>query len=189
MKLSDGASQRIKEKLDLLKTRKGHKRLTSDILFPSKQREIDRGFANQYADELDRKIKELEPLIRSLRSHIDYIGDPDKFVAAYLLIGKSYTSLKAVSLLLRQGYSFQIVELTRSSMESLHLAALFFEDGQGELLKKWFEGEIIGNRKAREGMNTADSAETGGGSAIAARHRRADSVATRRMQTGWVGDA
>lgn len=155
MKLSDGAAQRTKEKLDKLKTRVGHKKLLSDILFPSKQKELNRQFVNQYADRLDKKIKGVEPLMRSLRSHIDYIGDPDKFVAAYLLIGKSYTSLKAVSILIRQGYSFQIVEIIRSSMESLNLSALFFEDGQEELLKKWFEGEIVGNRKAREVLNAS----------------------------------
>lgn len=155
MKLSDGVDQRIKEKLDKLKTRIGHKKLISDVLFPAKQRDQNRQVANQYADILDKKIKEIEPLIRSMKSHIDFIGDPDKFVAAYLLIGKSYTSLKTVSLLLREGYSFQIVELTRSSMESLNLAALFFENGQEELLKKWFEGEIIGNRKAREVLDAA----------------------------------
>lgn len=155
MKLSDGAAQRIKEKVDKLKTRIGHKKLISDVLFPAKQREQNRQIANQYADVLDKKIRESEPLIRSMKSHIDFIGDPDKFVAAYLLIGKSYTSLKAVLLLLRQGYSFQIVELTRSSLESLNLAALFFEDGQEELLKKWFEGKIVGNRKAREVLNAA----------------------------------
>lgn len=150
MRLRDGTSQRIKEKLDKLKSRVGHKKLISDVLFPSKQREQNHRAANQYADVLDRKIKEIEPLIRSLKKHIDFIGDPDKFVAAYLLIGKSYTSLKAISILLRQGYSFQVVELVRSSIESINLSMLFFEDGQEDQLAKWFDGEIVGNKKARE---------------------------------------
>ncbi len=155
MKLRDGVDKRIKEKLNLLKTRAGHKKLLSDIFFPSKQRERDRQIALRYASILDDKLKKLEPLIRSLRSHIDYIGDPDKYVAAYLLIGKSYTTLKAINLLVREGYSFQITELVRSSMESLHLVALFLENDQEKLVKKWFEGEIIGNRTAREAMNKA----------------------------------
>lgn len=155
MKLTDDVAQRIKQKVDFLKTRAGHKKLISDIFFPSKQKEKDRQNANLYGDFLDKKIKAIEPLIRSLRSHIDYIGDPDKFVAAYLLIGKSFTSLKAVSILVRQGYSFQITELVRSSIESLDLSMLFFEDGQEEVLKKWFNGEIVGNRKTREALNAA----------------------------------
>lgn len=155
MKLKDDVANRIKEKLDLLKTRKGHKKLIFDLFFPSKEKEKARRIAEQYADILDKKIVSLEPLIRSLRSHIDYIGDQDKFVAAYLLIGKSYTSLKAVAILVKQGYSFQIVEIVRSSMESLHLAALFLEDGQEKLLEQWFNGKIIGNQTAREVLDKA----------------------------------
>lgn len=155
MKLKDGVSDRIKEKIRLLKTRAGHRKLISDLLFPSREKEKSRQIATQYADILDKKIKDLEPLIRLLRSHIDYIGDPDKFVAAYLLIGKSFTSLKAIAILVRQGYSFQIVELVRSSIESLNLAVLFLENGQEKLLNQWFSGEIIGNSTAREILNTA----------------------------------
>lgn len=153
MKLRDEVGKRIKERLDKLKTRAGHKKLISDVLFPLKETGKNRLIVASYADSLEGKIKELEPLIRSLRSHIDYIGDPDKFVAAYLLIGKSYTSLKAVVVLARQGYSFQIVEIVRSSMESLHLADLFFEERQEKLLQQWFDGKIIGNKAAREVLN------------------------------------
>ena len=155
MKLRDGVGDRIKEKLDLLKSRVAHNKLLSDLLFPSKEREKARQIVGCYADVLEKKITELEPLMRSMCSHIDYIGDPDKFVAAYLLIGKSFTSLKAVTVLVRQGYSYQIVEIVRSSMESLSLAALFLEEGQEKLLEQWFGGEIIGNRTAREVLNTA----------------------------------
>jgi len=155
MKLKEEVSKRIKEKLELLKTRKGHKKVMSDLLFPSKEKEKDRQVAELYANDLDKKIKEIQPLLRSLRSHIDWIGDPDKFVSAYLLIGKSYMTLKAVSALVRKGYSFQIVELVRSSMESLNLSHLFFEDGQENVLQKWFKGEIVGNSTAREALNKA----------------------------------
>lgn len=176
MKLKDGVGDRIKEKLDLLKTRKGHKKLISDILFPSKQREGDRKLAEHYADVLDKKIKEVESLVRALRKHIDYIGDPDKYVAAYLLIGKAHTSLKAIAILVRQGYSFQIVETVRSSLEALSLAALFLEEGQEKLLKHWFSGEIIGNRTAREVMGKAVNkmSQASGGGTIPMREALAD---------------
>lgn len=155
MKLRDEVSGRIRQKLDSLKTRIGHKKLLSDILFPSKEKERDRQIANKYADVLDEKIKTIETLIRLLHSHIDYIGDPDKFVAAYLLIGKSYVTLKAITVLARLGFSYQIVELVRSSIESLNLANLFLEEGQEDNLKRWFNGEIIGNRTAREVLDAA----------------------------------
>lgn len=154
MKLGDEVNIRIKDRLDKLKTRAGHKKLMSDVLFPFREKERNRQVAENYADTLEDKIKELEPLIRSLRSHIDYIGDPDKFVAAYLLIGKSYMSFKAVVVLVRQGYSFQIVEIVRSSIESLHLADLFLEEGQEKLVQQWFNGKIIGNKTARKVLNT-----------------------------------
>ncbi len=155
MKLKDEVSDRIKEKIKLLKSRKAHKKVISDVLYPSRQKEKNRRIAESYADDLDKKIKVINPLIRSLRSHIDYIGDSDKFVASYLLIGKAYTSLKAVSILVRQGFSFQIVEIVRSSIESLSLVALFLEEGQEKLLEQWFNGGIISNRMARDVMNAA----------------------------------
>lgn len=155
MKIKDEVGSRIKEKLDSLKTRNGHKKLISDMMFPSKQKELDRTIVNGYADDLDTRIKQLEPLIRSLRSHIDYIGDPDKFVAAYLLIGKSFISLKSIAVLVRIGFSYQIIELVRSSMESLTLMAAFLEDGQEKLIEQWFNGKIIGNGKAREILDLA----------------------------------
>lgn len=168
MKLKDGVGDRIKEKIKLLKSRVARKKVISDILYPSREKEKDRHIANSYAEILDKKIKEIEPLIRSLRSHIDYIGDPDKFVAAYLLIGKAYTSLKVTTVLAKQGYSFQIVEIVRSSIESLNLAALFFEEGQEKLLKQWFNGEIIGNREARKVLDIAVNkvSQANGGGAV-----------------------
>lgn len=154
MKIKDEVGDRIKAKLDLLKTRVEHKKVISDVLLPSRGKERAHQVVGKYADNLEKRIKVLEPLIRSMKSHIDYIGDPDKFVAAYLLVGKVYTSLKAIALLAKEGYSFQIVEIVRSSMESLSLVALFLEDGQEKLLERWFGGEIIGNRIAREVLNT-----------------------------------
>ena len=62
-------------------------------------------------------------------------------------------SLKSVAILARQGYSYQTVEIIRSSMESLSLAALFLEDGQENLMKQWFGGKIVGNKKTREVLN------------------------------------
>lgn len=155
MKISDQVADRINEKLKRLKTRDGHKKLISDIFYPSRQRDIDRKVANEYADKLQPMINELEVLVKSLRAHIDYIGDPDKYVAAYLLIGKSFTTLKSLNILVKEGFSFQIIELIRSSIESLNLAAYFLEDGTENILKRWFNGEIINNNTARQGLNNA----------------------------------
>lgn len=155
MRISDDVEKRIKEKLDKLKTKAGYKMFQSDLLFPSRQKAKDRKIAEEYSERMETKLKELNPLIRSMRSHIDYIGDPDKYVAAYLLIGKSYSSLNAIIHLLKLGYSFQIVELVRSSMESLYLASLFFEEGQEDKLERWFKGDIIRNRDARKALSKA----------------------------------
>lgn len=147
--------ERIKNKLARLKTRAGQKMLKVDLFSPMREKEKDRLIVRRYSDTLDQKIKVLEPLIRSLRSHIDYIGDQDKLVAAYLLIGKSFMALKSITLLVRKGYSFQAIELIRSSIESLQLAHLFLEDRQQKKLEKWFYGEIVPNRKARKALSSA----------------------------------
>ncbi|MBU1256795.1 hypothetical protein KKA49_03865 [Patescibacteria group bacterium] len=149
MKLRDEVGIRIKTKLDKLKSRIGHSKLISDVLFPSRKKEQDRQVVCLYTENLERKLTELEPLIKSLRYHIGFIGDQNKFVASYLLIGKAYSSLKAVVALARQGYSFQIVEIIRSSMESLGLVVFFLENGHEDVLKQWFSGKVISNKTAR----------------------------------------
>jgi len=132
--------------------------LLSDIFFPLKEKEKNQRIINQHTDALDKKIKLLEPLIRHLRKHIDYIGHPDKFVAAYLLIGKSCMSLKASLLLDKHGFSYQMVEIVRSSIESLNLASLFLEDEKDKYVKQWFEGKIIRNEVARDELGKAINA-------------------------------
>lgn len=150
-------AESIKEKIRRLKTRAGHEKLLSDPLYPSKEKENDRQTAERYAVVLDGRLKELEPLIRSLKSHIGFIGDNDKYVASYLLIGKSYTNLKAISLLVRNGYASQILELVRSGMESLYLVATFLEDGQEKLVSTWFEGKLVPNSVSREILDKASN--------------------------------
>jgi hypothetical protein len=148
--LRDDVGKRIEERLSKLKTRVAHRKLISDFQFPMKTRRVNTQIVESYLEELKVKIAELEPLIKSLRRHIDYIGDNDVLVAAYLLIGKSLFSLKAIMLLAREGYSFQIVELTRSSIESLELSMFLLEDSQKDSADKWFKGEIISNRRVRQ---------------------------------------
>jgi hypothetical protein len=154
-KLKDDVGLRIKEKLDLLGKHSGKKKVASDPLFPSVERDKARVIVENYADIMEEKISELDSLVRASGLHIKYIGDQNKFVAAYLLIGKSLTSLKAALVLVRQGYSFQVVEIVRSSIESLDLVALFLTDGQEELLQKWFGGEIVQNNVARQTLDDA----------------------------------
>ena len=92
---------------------------------------------------------DIESLLKAYRKHIPRIWDQTKYVASYLLIGKAFNNLITINIIARAGSSHELVEISRSAIESLDLAILFLEDTNGTLLKKWFKGEIIKNAKSR----------------------------------------
>jgi hypothetical protein len=67
-----------------------------------------------------------------------------------LLFGKTSQSFRALFLLAREGYSYEVMEILRGIIESVQLVHLFLnEEENSPHLKKWFSGEIIQNEIAR----------------------------------------
>ncbi len=71
--------------------------------------------------------------------------------ASYLLFCQAVQHFEAIFVLAARGLSIQACEMLRAIGEALDLIPLFLEERQDHpKLKKWFEGEIIPNREARE---------------------------------------
>lgn len=155
MKLKDEVGVRIKAKIDLLNTHKGLKMHAIDPTYSRTEKDQNIKIINSFIDDLEKKIHKVEPLIRSMNSHIKHIGGQDRFVASYLLIGKSFSSLKLVSFMAKKGFSYQINEIVRSTHESLSLAGTFLGDLKEKRVKQWFKGKIISHEVSRKVRNAA----------------------------------
>jgi hypothetical protein len=122
-------------------------------LAPTKEREADRGKVTGEIERLEGIFLEVLPHIRKIRSHIATLMEHTNLVACYFLLGKTAQSIRAIFLLGREGFHQEVMEIVRSSREALDLVGLFLREGpDSQLLKKWFEGEIVENEKARKAM-------------------------------------
>lgn len=102
-------------------------------------------------DMLDKKFQILVPFVREIKKHLkEGISERTKFSACFLLYHKVVQGWNAIKLLAEAGYYQESMELFRSIKENCDLANLFIFEIDGENLKKWFDGEIIQNRVARE---------------------------------------
>jgi hypothetical protein len=82
------------------------------------------------------------------------ILEPSRLSAFYFLFGKVSNGLDAIFVLAREGFYYELMEIIRSNGEALDLVVLFQQESADDpLMKKWFEGEIIENAKAREAFD------------------------------------
>lgn len=117
---------------------------------PQRGREEDRKVVIIKIIELEKIFEELSPFIRKIREKSSEVLSQNKITASYFIFGKIHQSWKAIFLLARQGFFYEVMELLRSIKESSDLAMLFMiGNDENPDLKKWFEGEIIDNKKSR----------------------------------------
>jgi hypothetical protein len=82
--------------------------------------------------------------ITNIRSYISKVTDQDRVTACYFLFGKTSQSFRAIFLLAREAYFYEVMEILRGIRESLDLVHLFLDEEENSPnLKKWFLGEII----------------------------------------------
>jgi len=89
------------------------------------------------------------PFIRRIRKLAGDIREPSRSSACDFLFGKFSNGMKALFVLAHQGFHYEAMEIVRSNREAL---------ADSPLLKKWFEGDIIDNSKAREAFADAIAA-------------------------------
>lgn len=118
-----------------------------------REREANRQLVAARVDELAAVFEEVLPHVRAIRGRIGEMTDQTTIVACYFLFGKIAQGTRAIFDLARRGFHYEIMEIVRSNREALDLAILFLtEPPDSPLLKRWFDGDIVENVKAREAM-------------------------------------
>jgi hypothetical protein len=119
--------------------------------YPKQEKEEDRKTVLHHVPELESFFELLFPHIKNIRSYISKVTDQNRVTACYFLFGKVSQSFRALFLLAREGFSYEVVELSRGIRESLDLIHLFLEEEENAPnLKKRFLGQIIENSIARK---------------------------------------
>ncbi len=117
---------------------------------PEREKEENRKQTATAIARLEELYGEVFPYIRKIRSFVSEVLDQNRLTAVYFLFGKVSQGLRAIFLLAQGGFHYEVMEIVRSGREALDLIALFLREAENSpLLKKWFEGEIIENEKAR----------------------------------------
>lgn len=121
---------------------------------PQQQREADKKYIVAEVAKLESVFNAITPYILKIRERISNILDQNKLTASYFLCGKIFQSWRALFLLAREGFHYEVVEILRSIKESEDLMFFFlYSDASNLDLKKWFAGKIISNEKARAAMH------------------------------------
>ena len=119
--------------------------------YPKQEQEENRQIVLHQVPELESFFELIFPHIKNIRSYISKVTDQNRVTACYFLFGKVSQSFRALFLLAREGFSYEVVELCRGIRESLDLIHLFLEEEENAPnLKKWFSGAIIENSIARK---------------------------------------
>lgn len=149
-KFRDDRFERITKRLNQLKSKKARIYFLAHLDYPQREKAQYETLIKEYLLELEEIIPEVRSIIRSYRKYIPHIWDQSNITAAYLLIGKAFHNLITLIQIAKTGANYEIVELSRSAIESLDLALLILEESDNKKLTKWFKGEIIQNKVARE---------------------------------------
>jgi len=152
-RLTDGLDERISERITKLKSGKASKAYLADLSLPERMREDDEAKIKMSLAPLEIALPKITEILKNTRKYVPHIWDKSGLTATYLLIGKALSNLETIMFLAKKGKNLELVDLTRSGIESLDLAFLFLEEGQEERLAKWFNGKIIKNEKARKQLH------------------------------------
>jgi len=125
--------------------------LESDPERPRRERELNGRSVEKQIAELRSVLESCKPFVTRIKSLVPKISDETIEAASYLLFCQAVQHSEAIFVLAARGLSIQASEMLRAIGEALDLIQLFLEESQDHpKLKKWFEGEIIPNREARE---------------------------------------
>jgi hypothetical protein len=125
--------------------------LKSDPDLPLRERGSDREETYRQIAELRKLLEACRPYISRIKSFVLKISDESVEAACYLLFCEVFQHFESIFLLAAEGLSVPVNELNRTIAEALDLIVFFESQGRdSSSLRKWFAGEIVQNRKARE---------------------------------------
>lgn len=153
--LRDGVNDRIKERLDKLKSHKAKNYFLSNITYPSSEQAKDKYLIGQSMKFVGDVIPEIIKLTKELKKYYKDIWDQNEITASYFLIGKATKSLEGAISEAKKGNVSNVVEMCRSGQEAMDLVFLFMDSEGKNFLEKWFRGEIVGNAESRRIIDKA----------------------------------
>jgi hypothetical protein len=154
MPISDTLDQELKkilkDKLEKLHKRTAFQLASLDPKLPARNKAWDKTQIESNLLKIEKVTPSIKLLLKRIRKNFRNIWDETNIVATYLVLGKVLNNLESATILAKQGYSYSMVELIRSGVESCDLALLLMEESQEEIVKEWFQGRIIKNEKSRK---------------------------------------
>ena len=146
----------IEKTLRILRKRNGYKQFVSNIGYPEESKNKDRSEVVSKIRSLTHTTNRAETCLKDFKSlYVDKPWNQDKNTAAYLLIGRSLSSLKSIYILAQEGKYIETIELSRSAQESLDLAFTLTEEGNESQLHNWFLGKTISHKHSRKSLDRA----------------------------------
>jgi len=133
----------------------------SDPEAPAREKRQNREIVTAEIQTLTELWREVMPYIRRIKTLAGDVLDHTRYSACYFLFGKVSNGLEAIFVLAQEGFHYEVMEIIRSNREALDLIVLLLQEPpDSPLLKRWFEGEIIENAKARDAFESifADTA-------------------------------
>ncbi len=101
-----------------------------------------------------------EPFAVNAKKYVPDVSEQTMQSALYLLFGRMTESWKALFILAENGFNPEIMGALRSIKEGADLARFFMLPESDDMLGRWFDGEVIKNRRAREAQHEYLNEET-----------------------------
>ena len=149
-------AQQLQDRLRLYREKRESiiRDMTRDPDRPARETDLNREIITAELRRLSNLWSEVLPHIRRIKTLAGDILEPTRYAATYLLFGKVANGIEALFTLARRGHYYEVMDVVRSNNEALDLIMLFqHEASDGRYLKKWFEGDIIENREARDAVD------------------------------------
>jgi hypothetical protein len=129
--------------------------LRGDPGYPQRTKTENRSRVELQIQALEKLWNRCLPYVMQIKSsHVKDIKEQTVAAACYLLFCRISQAFGALFLLAAEGYSYEAMVLLRTIRESLDLIGLFLtESEQHPASRKWFSGEIVGNKTARVSMD------------------------------------
>jgi len=150
MTFDEEISNLISNRVAKLRSHEAKNYMLANPLYPTQQKKSDIEQINEKLVPLRVIHAELTDRVKKLKELVPDITEQSTSCAIYLLYGKVLQTWDSIFLLASRGHGFDTMEFRRSIGENLDLIHTFYLDESGELLKRWFDGEIISHKVSRE---------------------------------------
>lgn len=151
--LEENFKKDIEERIEKLRAGDARKYFLGHLDFPIYEKKRDELEIEKKIAPIEVVLPDIEKLIRRIKTEVKFIGERTPICAVYILLGRTFGSLRTVLNVSRAGGSIEIMDLARPAQEALVLVILFLEDGAESQLERWFDGEWVKDKEARDAQH------------------------------------